>query len=45
MRKVLAGILAVLALAVATSVSWGVTWEGVTWEGVTWEGDGAQTWE
>jgi len=51
MRKLIAGILFVLAVFVASSVSWGheagVTWESVTWESVTWEGFGdfAVTWE
>jgi hypothetical protein len=45
MKKVLAAMLFAMLVFVASSVSWGVTWEGVTWEGVTWEGDGALTWE
>ncbi|MDQ7842406.1 MAG: hypothetical protein QN141_03580 [Armatimonadota bacterium] len=51
MRRLVAGILFVLALFAATSVSWGqeagagaesVTWESVTWEGF---GDFGVTWE
>ena len=45
MKKVLAAMLLAMLVFVASSVSWGVIWEGVTWEGVTWEGDGALTWE
>ncbi|HET6947062.1 MAG TPA: hypothetical protein VFJ45_04545 [bacterium] len=48
MRKLVAGILFILAMAVATSVSWGqgsVTWESVTWESVTWEAFDSVTWE
>ncbi|HXF83339.1 MAG TPA: hypothetical protein VNN19_11370 [bacterium] len=48
MRKLIAGILSILVLAVATSVSWGkqgVTGASVTWESVTWEAFGSVTWE
>ncbi len=48
MKKLIAGILFALAMAVATSVSWGqgsVTWESVTWESVTWEALASVTWE
>jgi hypothetical protein len=48
MKKLIAGVLSLLVLAVATSVSWGesgVTWESVTWESVTWESFGSVTWE
>jgi hypothetical protein len=43
MRKLIAGMLFALALAVATSVSWGQ--ESVTWESVTWETSESVTWE
>jgi hypothetical protein len=48
MRKLIAAMLFALAMAVATSVSWGeesVTWESVTWESVTWETFESVTWE
>jgi len=47
MKKLLAGIVFVVAVFVATSVSWGqglgVTWE--TLESVTWEVFESVTWE
>lgn len=48
MKKLIAGMLVALTVAVAASVSWGqtsVTWESVTWESVTWESFASVVWE
>lgn len=48
MKKLIAGLVFALAMAVAGSVSWGqesVTGESVTWESVTWEAFESVTWE